>query len=161
MYNAVDLLYGGNIGCDTPDNVFDTVSKLFQMEHQLVEWENSLPINMGLRKSHDIPGDDEEADPAERFRLIITLRYHNLRILVHRLVVVRYLDTCGKADNNPQEVATLQQIGANSIQICIQSAMEIITIVSLLTQSTGQRRGFLGFWWFSLYYSMSLPHNAL
>lgn len=125
------------------------------MEHQLVEWERALPKDMGLRNSRDIPSESGDANQLERYRVIITLRYHNLRILIHRLVVVKFLDACGRTDRDEQELALLQQIGLNSVQICVQSSLEIIAIVNLIVNSTGVRRGFLGAWWFSLYYSMS------
>ena len=44
------------------------------------------------------------------------------------------------------ELGLLQQIWGNSVQICVQSAMEIISIVSLIVNSTGIRQGFLGAW---------------
>lgn len=153
MYEAVNQLYGGNLGCESPDSVFDVVTNLFKMEHQLDQWQRHLPPNMVLENSQSIPGDHDSADPAERFRVIITLRYHNLRLLIHRLVIVRFLDTFGKAKEDSHDLEILQQAGANSFRICAESAFEIISIVSLLTHSNGQRRLFLGFWWYSLYYS--------
>jgi hypothetical protein len=43
MWNVIDLLYGGNIGYESTASLFDMVGTLFQMEHQLVEWERALP----------------------------------------------------------------------------------------------------------------------
>jgi hypothetical protein len=161
MWNVIDMLYSGNIGCDNPASFFDIVTRLFQMEHQLMGWERALPENMGLRNSGDFPFEGDDAD-LERYRVIITLRYHNLRILIHRLVVVRFLDIRGKVDPADQELALLQQIGSNSVQICMRSSLEIISIVHSIVHSTGMRRGLLGAWWFSLYYSMypSLPGSG-
>jgi len=117
-------------------------------------WERALPENMGLRNSGDFPFQGDDAD-LERYRVIITLRYHNIRILIHRLVVVRFLDTCGKFDPADQELALLQQIGSNSVQICVRSSLEIISIVHSIVHSSGVRRGLLGAWWFSLYYTFN------
>ncbi|KAF2801274.1 uncharacterized protein BDZ99DRAFT_456469 [Mytilinidion resinicola] len=149
MWNVIDLLYGANIGCGASANVFEVMASLFKMEQQLMAWERSLPANMALRKSQEI---SSEEDDTERYRIILTLRYHNLRILIHRLVVVRFLDTCGKADRDEQELALLRQIGSNSVQICVHSSLEIISIVSTIVHSTGVRQVYLGAWWFSLYY---------
>jgi hypothetical protein len=124
------------------------------MENLLAQWVRTLPANMGLRNSREIPLEGHDAEILEQYKIILTLRYHNLRILVHRLVLVRFLDICGKVDRDEQDLTLLQQIGSNSIQICVQSSMEIISIVNTIVHSTGIRRGFLGAWWFSLYYSM-------
>lgn len=126
------------------------------MEQQLAEWVRTLPANMSLRDSREIPSEGHDADLVERYRIIITLRYHNLRVLIHRLVVGRFLDICGKVERDEQELALLQQIGSNSVQICVKSSLEIISIVNTIVHSMGMRRGFLGAWWFSLYYSMPL-----
>lgn len=158
MWNVIDSLYGGNIGCESTASLFDIVGTLFQMEHHLAEWERALPRGVGLRKSEDIPFRMDDTYQLERYRVIITLRYHNLRILIHRLVVVKFLDACGRTDRDEQELVLLQQIGLNSVQICVKSSLEIITIVRLNVHSTGVQRGYLGAWWFSLYYSKSTVH---
>jgi hypothetical protein len=48
-----------------------------------------------------------------------------------------------------------QQIGFNSVQICMHAASEIINIVNQVVHSTGIQRKFLGACWFTLYYSSS------
>lgn len=152
MWNAIDLLYGANLGSGPPASVFDVVAQLFKMERQLIAWERSLPPNMDLRQSQDIPLGDNDY---ERYRIILTLRYHNLRILIHRIVVVRFLDICGKPDRDENELAMLQQDGLNSVQTCVPSSLEIISIVNTVVHATGARREWLGAWWFSLYYGAS------
>ena len=99
MWNVIDLLYGGNIGYESTASLFDIVGTLFQMEHQLVEWERALPKDMGLRNSRDIPFESDDANQIERYRVVITLRYHNLRILIHRVVVVKFQDIRGRPRN--------------------------------------------------------------
>ncbi len=123
------------------------------MEQQLVDWKRLLPPNMDLIRSQDLSSEGEEPAESERFRIILTLRYHNLRILIHRLIVVKFLDMSGKNTTDDQQLALLQQIGSNSVQICVQSATEIISIVNLVVHAAGVRRTLLGAWWFSLYYS--------
>lgn len=130
---------------------FDFVGPLFQMEHQLLEWERKVPVHLSLRRARDIPS-EEDADICERFRILLTLRYHNLRILIHRLVLVKFLDSAGSTTQDQNENVILQQIGSNSVQRCVESSMEIISIVTFLVHSEMGKK-FLGAWWFSLYYS--------
>jgi hypothetical protein len=159
MWLVIDKLYGGNIGCAKPGSLFDVVTQLFQIEHKLMEWDYDLPLHMKQLTVKDIPPEGEKIDLLDRFRVILTLRYHNLRVLLHRPVLVKFLDMTDNPESDTQEVILLKQIGSNSIQICIQSSTEIISIVHSVVCSTGIRRGFLGAWWFSLYYgeSHSLP----
>ena len=152
MWNVIDSCYGGNMGCEESTTILDKVTRIFQMEKHLVEWTRSLPGYLGLRSSQDIPFEDETAF-LEKARVVITLRYQNLRVLLHRSVLVEYLDMVGKQDCDGQELVLLQQIGSNSLNICVNSAMEIILIISTIVSSDGPRRQFLGAWWFSLYYS--------
>jgi len=65
---------------------------------------------------------------------------------------VMFLDVCGKTNRDEQELSLLQQIGFNSVQICMHSSLEIISIVNTIVHATGSRREWLGAWWFSLYY---------
>jgi hypothetical protein len=54
-----------------------------------------------------------------------------------------------------QEASSLQQIGSNSIQTCVQSSMEIIAIVRAIVGGSNHHRSLLGAWWFSLYYTFN------
>jgi hypothetical protein len=151
MWAVITFCYDGNVGCDSPIPVLDAVSHLVKAEQQLADWVRNLPASLYLRKPQDIPDDDSE--PNEKFHVILTLRYHNLRILLHRSMLVRFLDIIGEKDFENPEVALLQQVGANSINICVQSSMDIVTTVSTIVMSGAARRGMLGAWWFTLYYS--------
>jgi hypothetical protein len=151
MWSVITFVYGGNVGCDAPDHVWGAVSHIFKMEQQLMDWERELPPSLCLRKPQDIPVDS--SDPSEKFRIILTLRYLNLRILLHRSMLERFLDIIGLDDTNPTELALLQQIGANSVDICVRSSMDIIATVSTIVKAGACLHGILGAWWFTLYYS--------
>ena len=151
MWNVISIMYGGNIGCDGHIPVLDTISHLFKLEQQLADWQRALPPQLFLRSIQDIP--DDNSNPSEKFRIVLTLRYHNLRILLHRSMLVRFLEIIAEGDTESQELVMLQQIGSNSLSICVQSSMDIIAIISTIIQSGDSRRGMLGAWWFTLYYS--------
>jgi len=161
MWNVIASFYGGNIGFDNPSTAFDMMSRLFAIEQQLVEWENLLPPSLALRKVEELAAISDVFDPTtfyvERFRIILTLRYHNLCVLMHRPILVKFLDIIGRdlLDTEIQEVNLMQQIGHNSIQKCVQASMDIITIVSTIVASNGYQRNLLGAWWFSLYYTFN------
>ncbi|CZR66991.1 related to C6 transcription factor [Phialocephala subalpina] len=157
MWNVISILYGGNIGCDESLPVLDSVSQFFKLEQELLAWEQKLPPHQSLRKSHEIPSD--ASDPNEKFRIILTLRHHNLRILLHRSMLVRFLELVGQKERRYQE-PVLSQVGSNSIHVCTQLCLETISIVSSIVKSGDARRGMLGAWWFTLYYIHEVPTSS-
>ncbi|RDL36434.1 uncharacterized protein BP5553_05786 [Venustampulla echinocandica] len=161
MWDVINASYGSNLGCDDSTNIFDTVSHLFKMEQQLVEWEASLPPPLALRQAADvsaaIPCSGGISPLLEKCQIILTLRHHNLRILLHRPILVKFLSLVGRGnfDMDFQETNLLQQLGGNSVRICVESATEIIAIIHTIVTSPNPRRMWLGAWWFSLYYAFN------
>jgi hypothetical protein len=159
LWNILDLLYGQNIGCDTPLSVSETVAHIFSMEQHLFTWERSLHPSLQLVSTTILNGMPLDQTPPShqyfswKFRVILTLRYLNLRVLLHRPVLVKFIAASRYPDRDPQDLKILQQIGMNSMQIVTESAMEIIDIVSRVVLEPGWKQSLLGAWWFSLYYS--------
>lgn len=96
-------------------------------------------------------GESIIANPFKRLTVILTLRYLNVRVLLHRQVLVKFL---GLIRNNYQPTSLLDkqlltQFGIGSLQACLESASNIISII----YRTGKRSNLLGAWWFSSYYS--------
>lgn len=189
MWNILDLLYECNIG-DPPSNndVLPITSHILQIEHQLLAWQSSLAPPSGLITPQELAreggghGDgDGNFSLARRFRVILTLRYHNVRILAHRRILDLYLGSLERGqggsrtsskpyyhdDNNhnssssagsQQHDSMLKQVGHRSKGICMQSASDVISIVHMLVHAPEPgRRGLLGAWWFTLYYSKGFP----
>jgi len=158
MHKVIDSLYGGNLGCDSSSNIYDIASCLLQVEQQLLEWQRNLPSALPLVQASDLVSwSTQDVSNVERFRVILTLRYHNLRILAHRPVLVKFLDLLASRASDYHQLSMLQQVGIDSVQTCIQSANSIIAIVGHVVRSVSSLRKLLGAWWFSLYYSESNP----
>ncbi|KAJ5662856.1 C6 transcription factor [Penicillium longicatenatum] len=163
LFVTVDLLYGQNLGCDPPHTVSQSVGHILTVEQQFVAWERSLPKNINVVTVKRIrEGDGDMPDPPQfhslKFSVIITLRYLHLRILLHRPILVKFIDACRKGGIAAHEESLLQQIGSNSLQICMECAMSIIDIIHEVVHSSGWQKGLLGAWWFSLHYTF---HSAL
>lgn len=156
----MDLLYGQNIGCDGPLPTTEVISNIFTMEQRLFSWERSLDPNLQLISTSQLDG--MPRDPITtgfeyyswKLRVILSLRYLNLRVLLHRPVLVKFIAASRCQNRDPQDLKLLQQMGMNSMQICIESAMEIIGIVHGVVSEPGWKHSLLGAWWFSLYYSI-------
>ncbi|CAI7629374.1 unnamed protein product [Penicillium pancosmium] len=161
LWNVLDLLYGQNIGCDDPLPTTEVISNIFSMEQWLFSWERSLDPNLQLISTFQL--DSMPRDPITssfeyyswKFRVILSLRYLNLRVLLHRPVLVKFIAASRSQNRDPQDLKLLQQMGMNSMQICIESAMEVIGIVHGVVSEPGWKHSLLGAWWFSLYYTFN------
>jgi hypothetical protein len=175
MASIIDALYEQNLGCGGSINAVETVAQVFKLENDLVDWQHTT-CQPALVTANDLPSaimqaeaatfatssdkeDDDSIPPAWwpmyelRLRTIITLRYNNLRILLHRPVLASLLTRIENKESSSNDVSIIQQVGSSSAQICSRSAKEVISIVSAVVHSKGPARGLLGAWWFSLYYS--------
>ena len=121
MWNIIKTSYDSNLGSDRHVSVMDNISRILQLEQDLVSWERGLPPALILRPAAEIPPSpalgDHTVPTLEKFRIILTLRHHNLRILLHRPILESFLDIKGSDSLNegPQNSSLLQQIGSNSI----------------------------------------------
>lgn len=136
MSAVLDTLYGGNLGCDNPLDIYDIASILLHTEQQLAEWHNRLPPSMPLIEPADIaPGEDNNNAGIPRCRVILTLRYLNLRILTHRPILQKFLGLVSDNDCQSRQITILRQIGLNSLRICIQTALQIVELIAHVINS--------------------------
>lgn len=180
MYNVIDHSYGQNLGFSDNDDddgqttgTLSIISQVLEGDRQLEDWLLRLLPPLGLHV-YQKPLSREELDktPAtaeavihQRFNIVLSLRYHNLRILLHRKFLERFLDYFGvdshasSSSVTSQERKILRQVGNGSIQKCVESAMAIISTMHTIALSPAKwHRSILGAWNYSLYYSMhALP----
>ncbi|KLU92904.1 hypothetical protein MAPG_11852, partial [Magnaporthiopsis poae ATCC 64411] len=156
---VIDSLYGCNLGETSVAGTASTAnaaSSTVQIEQQLLDWESSLTPPLRLVKVEELSQADGGPELPKKLRAILTLRYHNLRILAHRPILDRLLAVLGLSNSRPDlrhhDNNMLWQFGARSKTVCFQSAEAIIGIVDTATRSTDTQRELLGAWWFSLYY---------
>jgi hypothetical protein len=165
MYHIIDTCYGQNLGLAEYLEDSEIFSLVLKGERQLDEWKLHLLPQLLLHVC-DVPLGPQGLDQidsrnliVERFNMVLSLRYHNLRILLHRPVLERILDAHSAWGHNTMNTGTeksmLHQIGFTSVETCVDSAMIIISIVHTIVLSTGRRRDLLGAWNYSLFYSES------
>ena len=125
---------------------------VFQMEELLGDWARSLPSDLSLLSVEEVLSIEPESIRG-KLRTILSLRYHNVRVLLHRPVVVQYLAkwTSGPVTNS--DIMLSNPLRQHSVNACILSAAEIIQLVREIIFSPVSRRAMLGAWWFTLYYS--------
>lgn len=103
----------------------------------------------------DVDKMDKDLIICHRFSIVLSVRYNNLRILLHRRHLESLLKTLGTSedDSSSADKKLLRQMSLNSVEACVESAISIISIVHCITLSSSWRRELLGAWNYSLYYS--------
>lgn len=160
MGRVLDTLYGSNLDSDTTQDVYKVASNVSLMESHVSEAQRSFPSTLQAVQLSDLVHRTRTPFLTLRFRLILTLRYHNLRILTHRPLLQRYLDILRNQSEDGQDLVSLHQVGVNSLHICMQSARAIVELLTHTTKAKGEDKGLLGAWWFSVYYSKGSRRRA-
>jgi hypothetical protein len=150
----IDTLYGGNLGGSDPSEAsFTDVARVAEIEEKLSLWRQRLPSALQIISANDIP---EGGGPPSQFwrqSIILSLRYHNTRALLHRQFAVKGLSEIWGAgpSQNKFEGDFFWNFGLASIKVCSDSAIETVEIV----HKVKYRSDLLGFWWFTLYYTFN------
>lgn len=161
MFNVLDNCYCQNLGFEHPLTTANGVPQILEGERQLEDWRISIVPSLGIRLWHEplLPENlaqlDSESTIRHRFGIVLSVRYHNLRILLYRRFLECYLDSYSSEDPLSLDNKLFQRMGFTGVQNCVDSAMSMISTVHTITSSGGWHRGLLGAWYYSLYYSKS------
>lgn len=146
-------LYGHNLRYGE-NSTASTITRILELQQELNEWCYMLPACLSLVSYNDIP-ERVEANPGtpnlQRYRIILTLRYLNTKLLLHRPLLTRGL--LQNPSDSSQDQRLLDQTGENIIQCCTQSAKEIIMLVHGVLNCKNLGKSYLGSRWFTIYYS--------
>ncbi|KAL7911404.1 fungal-specific transcription factor domain-containing protein [Trichoderma velutinum] len=114
-------------------------------------WSASLPPSLRLcEPTSNILSENTQTN---RLRVILTLRYYNLGILIHRPLLgttIRYL--FGGDHMSGEGPSYLIQLAIGEAHECIRSAQNTIELVHAVITNDQTSRNNLGMWWFTLYY---------
>jgi hypothetical protein len=162
MYQIIDTCYGQNLGLEEFVADAEMISLTLKMETLLDDWKcRTLPslelqlCNVPL-VAQDLEKTEAKDKSIQRFNLVLSLRFHNLRILLHRPILEKFLDAYRGASHGgfgDLDTSMMRQICISSIENCLDSARIIISIVHTVVMSKGWRRDLLGAWNYSLFYS--------
>ncbi|KAK1996670.1 fungal-specific transcription factor domain-containing protein [Colletotrichum falcatum] len=152
----IDDLYESNVGSISEIPLSHTVSTVIHIGQKLSDWQASLPLSMQLVEPSEVTNSDTKLRLL-KFRVILTLRHHNLQILSHRPILDRCLQALDGSPQSPQEAATLQQALHLSKTVCLRSADATIRLVEAckLANDAQPTFSFLGAWWFTLYFTFN------
>lgn len=160
MYRIIDACYGQNLGLEECRTEPGIISSVLKLEEELDDWRAQLSTSQ--TRVYDLPMTPEdlakvelENKCTERFVNVLSVRYHNLHILLHRPILEKFLETCGSSTRKRSGGGRgrVQQLGIGDVETCVHSAVVIISIVHTIVLSDGWRRDLLGAWNYSLFYS--------
>ncbi|KAK6379813.1 hypothetical protein LTS17_005886 [Exophiala oligosperma] len=159
--DVITQLYGSNVDFDPDISMLTLIERTLALEQRLSVWKRNLFPQLQRRPWDTFDSESISTstwDPVfDRLSVIITLRYLNTRILLHRPVLSAFLRkrahyraaTVQMDDEDPYFL----DLAEKSLLICEQCAAEIVQIV----YKTSKPPTLLGAWWFSAYYSKSYP----
>lgn len=162
-WKVIGTLYDYNLGCEEPPAETKIVSDILNLEQQLNDWRQNLPPPLYLRSASNLPHRKDAQDQAtERFRVILSLRYLNLQLLIYRPMLTASLSKCSSSANGAgQRHGSLHHMHMTFSRTQIQIAEDIVEIIYAVLTNPGLGRDLIGAWWFTLYYSKrSNPHDA-
>ena len=148
-------LYGANLDFEKWLGASELLPTVVALEEKLSSWKRNLPTELRKRpwdasdpRVPDYPFDDS---PFDRLSVIAKLRYLNVRILLHRPVLVMTLHRVSSVpftEDSPDQTF-VNGFEETSFNVCKESATEIVDIVFAASKSAS----LLGSSWFSSYYS--------
>ncbi|KIV85748.1 hypothetical protein PV11_01410 [Exophiala sideris] len=159
LADIITQLYGSNVDTDPNISIPTILERTVSLEQRLSAWKRNLFPRLQRRPWETLDPGTVSASAwdavFDRLSVIITLRYLNIRILLHRPVLSAFLRKRAYykfgAGQLEDEDPFFNDVARKSIDICEQSAMEIVQIV----HKTSKLPGLLGAWWFSAYYTFN------
>jgi hypothetical protein len=149
---TLSRLYEQNLGDDAILAEAELIPRIFELEQELTRWQSALPTELAMVLSTGLPMPGTFRDrTVSRFRTMLTLRYHNLNILVHRPLLCKSLDAL--AESIPEVWSnSVSRMTKDAVDACLGSAEETINIVHGILTDPSLGSSVLGAWWFTLYY---------
>ncbi|CAH0021927.1 unnamed protein product [Clonostachys rhizophaga] len=152
LWKIVATLYGHNLASvETPPETW-MITQIFQLEQELNNWASALPSPLFLRSSTNLPEEgDVQDDVLERFRVVLSLRYLSVQLLLYRPVLA---DSLARGTSGEKQ-RSVSKVQANFNFMCVQVAEDIINIIHAVLTKPGLGRHLMGAWWFTLYYTFN------
>lgn len=149
LAKIIEEIYFNNLG-PSSDTVEcgATLVKVLEIDGELLSFANDLPADMRLIDETELTdlSSENELSPL-RFRIILTLRYLNARMLLHRSALSCFLEHISM---EPVVARTKFQNSINqaSLEVCVEVAFTALTIIS----KAMLREHMLPIWWWSVYF---------
>jgi hypothetical protein len=146
---VIEKIYESNIGSlsdavELPRLLVDVL----QVEQELSGFAESLPPPLRIVTAVELDSISDIRDAqAHRFRLILTVRLLNVRLLLHRRIL-SYILSHSSGNVDDRDTLYPLSMASSSLELCTEAAIETIAIISRTTQPDR----LLPIWWWSAYF---------
>lgn len=154
MGDAVDQLYGQNLGCHTPVLMGESLHQISGLLWQLDRWQGKLPGHLKIiSSSGDMLDNIPFSLETTRFRVLLSLRYLGVRVLILRTILGQVLPLPGRTTSNEHQSEWLLDSVFPLLAELARTCSNVFQISGDLLAASRNNQNLLGAWWFSCYYS--------
>lgn len=146
--------YGSNLdNTESPLDDVDSFKASGELRKALQQWVADLPPYLQLIEPNSPLL--SQSTPEHRARTILTMRYHNLAILIHKPLLsttLRHLFPPKNADHASKSMPYLTQLAIVEAHECILAAQNTIDMIHAIITNDQSGKNNLGVWYYTLYY---------
>lgn len=146
-------MYDLNLGSSVDDDHGRMISHILELTRELATWRSSLVYPLQLFTTQDTstllvltPGIEA------RLRAILTLRYLNLRLMMHRPFLSTMLHQIRRTSGRSFLDASTASMVSVQVTPCIDAARETIDFVESIVNTSNLGTNMLGAWWFTMHF---------
>ena len=142
LWQVIDQLYDNNLDSDRTLPTNELLNRVFTIEGHLAQWRrglsNKFQLVDHLALSKFISGSSPSNSSWNRTRLrtILTLRHTNVRLLLHRPVILSLLNHRDGSEAQASQDDVFYQLCNTSIKVSMEAASNLIAVVYVAV--TGQ-----------------------
>ncbi|KAF2173952.1 hypothetical protein M409DRAFT_16222 [Zasmidium cellare ATCC 36951] len=138
-------LYDQNRSCRQSLGTSDLLTRVMKLDERCHDWQSNLSPSLKLVRPGDHTSPTET--PADGARVVLTLRYFSIQLLLYRSILTEYLGHVASG-TLPIQTASMDAACQIYVSVCADIAKETIDLIA-----DAQRSGTaLPSWWFVLYY---------
>ncbi|KAJ3460702.1 hypothetical protein MRS44_011569 [Fusarium solani] len=147
---AIESVYDNNISCPAQTtSLHQMLTKVLEVDQNLINWRQQLPPGLSQVTASELSHLQAVGETQTyRFRTILTVRYLNVRTLLHRAVLSRLLESPSRQAHQEDLIFNMS---VSSMETCVDAALESIGIISHATH----QQYLLPIWWYSVYFTFT------
>lgn len=133
--SAIELLYDDNVEGPHLSDVYKLVSNRLQLSCQLEEWRQSITSFGGLVSPSELSPDPPIMhDSTLRLRILLTIQYYRIAMLINYPIIAALLDHCVKKTNNEPASEFLREAATPVVKNDLLAAKELCRILHTVTK---------------------------
>lgn len=154
MGDALEHLYDQNLGLSTRLRMSESLNQISKLRWELAHWQDNLPSCLQIISAQESLDDVPLTVGTTRLRVLLSLRFLGVRILILRPVLSQFLDLSGMTASNEHQSEWLRNSGDVLLADLVRTCVDILQISKSILAGSRNDQNLLGAWWFSCYYSM-------